>query len=214
MNPDHDIDRVLSALRDTTLPPAMERRILDALKQRSTTPSFWSTWNLRRLSATGAAFALPAAAAVLLLLTYALAPHHTKPTTARTSSPAVAPTLAADTTIVTPTQILPRIHQGAARPQAHRPHALSHLSAQPAPSAPIAATCHCDPVALAETLAPSKPAPPLPLTAQEVMLLRVVSRGNTVELAQLDPSLRARSTARERAQFQNFFAPSSTGDKE
>jgi hypothetical protein len=43
-----------------------------------------------------------------------------------------------------------------------------------------------DAVALNETFAPSHPAPPLPLTAQEALLLRSTRRGQPMEVAELD----------------------------
>lgn len=72
-----------------------------------------------------------------------------------------------------------------------------------------------DAVALAETRAPSRPAPPMPLTPQERLLLAATRQGQPIEVAELDiaraPALRAASEARETAGIQRLagrlFAP-------
>ncbi len=56
-------------------------------------------------------------------------------------------------------------------------------------------------------LAPSKPAPPLPLTRQEKMLADVVHRGEPEELASLSPEVRARQMELSQAEFHDFFEP-------
>ena len=73
-----------------------------------------------------------------------------------------------------------------------------------------------DAQALADLHAPSAPAPPEPLTAQERSLLRMMRRGEGRELADLGPATEPGITARERAAFHAFFEPrhgdSSDGD--
>ncbi len=51
----------------------------------------------------------------------------------------------------------------------------------------------------------SFPAPPLPLTEQERMLLRLAHRGDAENMAMLNPDLRAAQTAKATEQFQQFF---------
>jgi hypothetical protein len=58
--------------------------------------------------------------------------------------------------------------------------------------------------------AASHPAPPMPLTEQERLLLRIAHRGDPVELAMLDPVLRDVRDAEEQADFQRFFGPERT----
>jgi hypothetical protein len=60
-------------------------------------------------------------------------------------------------------------------------------------------------VALEETHATSYPAPPMPLTEQERLLLRLVHKDDPVELAMLDPKLRALQDSEDKAEFQRFF---------
>lgn len=65
-----------------------------------------------------------------------------------------------------------------------------------------------DAIALAETLAPSRPAPLLPLTPQENLLLAATRPGQPIEIAELEPlrepALRAAAEAREHAGLERF----------
>jgi hypothetical protein len=61
-------------------------------------------------------------------------------------------------------------------------------------------------LAMSEMRAASFPAPPMPLTEEERLLLRMVHRTDPVELAMLDPKLEAIRDAEEKAEFQRFFA--------
>jgi hypothetical protein len=67
-----------------------------------------------------------------------------------------------------------------------------------------------DAIALAETLAPSQPAPPMPLTAEERQLVRATRPGAPIEVAELDqlrePLLRAVAAQRERTHFEHYAA--------
>jgi hypothetical protein len=49
------------------------------------------------------------------------------------------------------------------------------------------------------------PAPPLPLTEQERMLLRVARRDDAKNKALLNPDLQAAQSAKNTEQFQRFF---------
>jgi hypothetical protein len=60
-------------------------------------------------------------------------------------------------------------------------------------------------VAMSEMQAASFPAPPMPLTAQERLLLRLANKVDPVEMAMLDPKFRAMQDAEEKAEFQRFF---------
>lgn len=65
-----------------------------------------------------------------------------------------------------------------------------------------------DTLALAETLAPSHPAPPMPLTAQEHLLLLAARQGQPMELAELEtlrqPALQAAAEARQNAMIRRY----------
>jgi len=63
-------------------------------------------------------------------------------------------------------------------------------------------------IALAETLAPSRPAPPMPLTAQEKLIQSATRPGQPIQLAELDlaraPHLRAAAQARENEDMERY----------
>ncbi|SNT31293.1 hypothetical protein SAMN05421770_107120 [Granulicella rosea] len=61
--------------------------------------------------------------------------------------------------------------------------------------------------ALSDTLAASHPAPPMPLTEQERLLLKIAHTGDPEELAALNPELRDRALAKGAADFRAFFPP-------
>ena len=75
-----------------------------------------------------------------------------------------------------------------------------------------------DAIALAETLAPSHSAPPMPLTQQELLALAILRSGNKEEIAALNPVHREALFAQEQAAFHDFFPTptpaTTTGDKE
>jgi hypothetical protein len=50
------------------------------------------------------------------------------------------------------------------------------------------------------------------LTEQEKLLLRIAHKGDTTELAALNPLLRAARYAEEKADVQRFFEPATTGE--
>jgi hypothetical protein len=64
--------------------------------------------------------------------------------------------------------------------------------------------------AAGETQTASFPAPPLPLTEQERLLLRLAHRGDADNMAILNPVTRAAQTAKATEQFQQFFAINAT----
>jgi hypothetical protein len=60
-------------------------------------------------------------------------------------------------------------------------------------------------LAVREMNAPSRPAPPLPLTAQEKALVRFVRTRTPEELAAIDPAKWAAQDEQQRAEFDRFF---------
>jgi len=64
---------------------------------------------------------------------------------------------------------------------------------------------HSDSLALRELHAASRPAPPLPLTREEKMLLRLIHTVGPQELAMLNSEVRAKHEAEADAEFQQFF---------
>jgi len=189
----HDIDQVLTALRNTTPPTGMESRILKAVEQRTASlPS--------QLPARTWTWAFGAAALITALALTAIHLHRNPPSD---------PVSTASTNHATPTPPL----QAASVTNRHLPKP----SPSPQPnkitrrSAPL---CDCDPLALAESNAPSLPAPEMPLTAQEKLLLRVAQHPDPVQIEQFDLVVKAARDAEEKAQFQKFFNHPTPGDNE
>jgi hypothetical protein len=156
-----------------------------------------------------------AAAALTLLLpltTITLLHHHTPTTTAQSH---LNQTTTAALTPTSPPSIegaeLQSRHNAPPRNPALAAEGISHPASMPLPtSQPLSATEQptLDTIALAETRAPSRPAPPMPLTAQEHLLLAAARPGQPVEVAELDiaraPSLRAAAEAREDARIRRY----------
>ena len=61
-----------------------------------------------------------------------------------------------------------------------------------------------------DTETASFPAPPLPLTEQERLLLRLAHRGDAKDMAILNPDVRVAQSAKATEQFQQFFAINAT----
>jgi hypothetical protein len=246
--PDARIDQVLDALRTTEPPAGLEQRIAARLAQAaearqanpanasatilSSTPSAASffavilTLSLPKGKAPRISFApakiYAAAATALVLLvtltTITLLHHRTPATTARTTP-----------IVVTPPSNrglegagLQSRHNAPARTVALAAEGISYSSPQPSQTAPTS-TAQPDPdtIALAETLAPSRPAPPMPLTAQEHLMLVAMRPGQPIQLAELDmaraPILRAAAEARETANIDRYakslLAPFAVADE-
>jgi hypothetical protein len=60
-------------------------------------------------------------------------------------------------------------------------------------------------VLLRSTQTPGFPAPPLPLTQQEKLLLRLAHRNDAQDMTLLNPNVQARQSAKATQQFQQFF---------
>jgi hypothetical protein len=156
-----------------------------------------------------------AAAALTLLLTLTaitLLHHHTPTTTAQSHLTQTT------TAALTPTSA-PSLEGAGLQSRRNAPprnpalaaEGISHPASMPLPtSQPLSATEQPDPdtIALAETRAPSHPAPRMPLTAQEHLLLAAARPGQPIEVAELDmaraPILRASAAAREDASIRRY----------
>ncbi len=206
---DQTITRVLHALRDAPAPTGLEARVLHNLQQARAAQlaprptSFWSRLTPWPIDLRIPAATLAAAAVLVLLLTHK---HTTTPnysvSIATENSPTSNPTIA--TTQPTPNH---RMSQASllkpALPQTSKPTRTPINS-----SLPETKLSPEDQLALEEASAPSQPAPPMPLTAQERLLLRAARPGSAIEVAELDqlrePFLRAATAARDRANLQRY----------
>jgi hypothetical protein len=236
-HPEARINQVLDALRTTEPPTGLEQRIAARLAQaaeaRSVTaaqPTTTSPFAVilsavkdpRILFAPARRYPVAAAALTILLalITITLF-HHTAPaTTARTTPVIVDPSLSASlngavpqSRATTPPSNPALAAEGfsavAATNQVPRGFSLgsdaplqeARFSLPPSAQDPEA-------IALAETLAPSRPAPPMPLTAQEKLIQAATRPGQPLQLAELDlaraPVLRAAAQARETASIDRY----------
>jgi hypothetical protein len=214
-NPDPIIDRVLQGLRDTEAPAGMERRILHTLQNpASVQPQ--SSW--RRLlpvwvvnpSRPAAAWFLAGGIAFAMIFAVALA---LRPAIRKGSHPAAHSPTQANANLASVGSLPPATPQAVVETEPPpRPAPAAHSIRKPNPRqasaiAPDASGPDADSIALSETRALSFPAPPMPLTEQEKLFLRIVQRGDPVELAMLNPEMRARQQATGDAEFQKFFEP-------
>jgi hypothetical protein len=214
-NPDHTITRVLNALRDTQPPVGLEARIARRLREaadvRASAANRVSYFAVilnavkdPRILLGAAPRYTPAGIAVALLLLLALIPlpfHRIYHIATAVNQPIISPTSRVQTLE------LPQLQAPQARPL--RPGFIKNPTATPVSFAPQPQLSAADQLALDETLAPSQSAPPMPLTAQERVLLRATRRGAPIEVAELDqlrePFLRARAEARERANLSQYI---------
>jgi hypothetical protein len=177
---DPTIERVLAALREAEPSAAMGRRILQAMEAREAEASA-PFWPRLKPAATS----LATAVAITGVLIIAVAVHQHRRAPADTRSHATGPTYqqtAQPEAVVRKARIAPR-------PPASRRRPVS---------------------AVPETQAAGFPAPPLPLTGQERLLLRLAHRRNPEDTAILNPALQAAQSAKATEQFQQFFGINAT----
>jgi hypothetical protein len=192
------IERLLAGLRDAEPPGGMKRRILEALDGTGAR-EVAAAASLRRRPLRPA-LAMLLACAVILMVAFTVQQRKQvpgqsliplKPTEGLNGAPNIFSSLrvgqkpqhaAADQRVRSPRQTTSRI------PGKH-PR---------------------DAPALGEMQTASFPAPPLPLTEQERLLLRFAHRGHSDTTAILNPDVRAAQTAKATEQFQQFFAINAT----
>lgn len=211
MNTEHNsannsVDRILNALRDATPPPGIERRVLNILEAQSSLKSVITSehrkhpgvsFGTRRSRAEESPHSARTATAlrwtigtVLAALTIAVlitfnTHRQTSPGLATITPPT--PTLAPQTPIATVSEPVPVRHIKASTHSA-KPRLLL--------DAPLTA----------DNAQISHPAPPIPLTEQERLLLRYARRGRT-DLAQISNESKAAKEQQDAAEFQAFFKP-------
>lgn len=215
-NSEEAIEKVLAGLRDADAPVGMERRILDALdglEKRAAARSrpgwrgllpVWLVARARGVAVGSLAFGVALAGIFVVALAIPairrLGHGHAPVQATRNSAPVGSPALAAS--------------EAAAKSAEHASLRFGVRSAEKikmeegmnAESA--SAVVDSDAVALEEMHAASRPAPPMPLTEQERLLLRLVHKDDPVELAMLDSKMRALQESEDKAEFQRFFGQS------
>jgi len=201
-NPEEAIDKVLAGLRDAEAPVGMEGRILGALEERAAARagSGWRVWRVLPAVQVGTRY-VACGVAVAGLLAIALA----IPAIRRIGRPGTQAKVKM-AAVKTVTSSAPDADFEANRTNDARPPLRAAGKQIVEMSAPEAATTESsDELAMSEMLAPSHPAPPMPLTDQERLLVRLVRGSDQVELAMLDSRLDALKDAEEKAEFQRFF---------
>ncbi|MDE1178669.1 MAG: hypothetical protein PW789_19005 [Edaphobacter sp.] len=197
MNPENNmnpVDKILGAMRDAEPSAGMEARILQTLDTRSRDgyreheqrPSLLA--RLRWVPV--AALAVLAVAVVVNRSahrddqTSATTTHRSAAATPRSGS-VIAPqtTAALPAAVSAPRRRMPAVKADAAQVQA---------AAEQMKDASVAV---------------SHPAPPIPVTAQERLLLRYARGGHTDDLAQISNERRAAEDEQEKTAFQAFFKP-------
>jgi len=224
INPQADelVTRVLIGLRDTEAPRGLENRIAARIAARQAQAAEARS-NAPRIPFAGFWLYATAATVLAVLSLIGVSLRHQPQTTANVASTQVpqgfrlgshssAKEEGASAPAPAKTQAVqgfsPHISQGPTKTLV--PQGFSLGSHNPAKEGGVLTPLVDDPdtIALAETLAPSRPAPPMPLTAQEQLLLAATRRGQPIEVAELDllraPALRSAAEARERSNLRQF----------
>jgi hypothetical protein len=220
--PDIALDRILSALRDAPAPTGMNQRIAAriAIAQAQSQRPHLAARNWR-LVAGRLAPTYRYALAAIALVALALFTLHDRPspfaqpnTTSAVHSNTSTPvnTSKSLTSLGTMnTSIKPRAGGPPYTRVERSPTDASATTSGPEARSISSAAAPTDPdaLALAETLAPSRPIPPIPLTAEEHLLLLATRHGQPIELAELEtlrlPALQARAEARQQTTIRNYI---------
>ncbi|WP_260703191.1 hypothetical protein [Edaphobacter flagellatus] len=213
-NPDHTIDRVLHALTQAAPPYGLERRILNTLdaategvvpsesdaRRGTASPANWFAGRRRTPAFHTASSATPrwrwiplTCAVALALVIPIIATRRHQPTTT--------PTVQAPPTPLTNDTSQPRI--AAATITTHTPMLQPHT----APPPRLTQTNRIADSQPEATALISHPAPPLPLTEQEKLLIRFARHGNPNDLVEITAERKAAREQQEAADFTAFFAP-------
>jgi hypothetical protein len=202
------IDKVLAGLRDADAPAGMERRILAGLEERAAarSRSGWRqllpVWVIAPAGPVAVgSLVCGAVVAGVFVIAFAIPAirrsGHTAEQGRRNSVVVGATALAAS-------EAAPESARSSLRPGGR----VTGQKEVGRSAAGAEAVGEDDSAALEEMHAASYPAPPMPLTEQERLLLRLVHKDDPVELAMLDPKLRALQDSEDKAEFQRFFGRS------
>lgn len=202
-NSEQTIEKVLSGLKSIEAPPNLERRILRKLQDHASASAAQSWHRLIQswLAEHTRPIAISAACGIASLLIVLMIP------AVRHTGHATAPSAPSAQSALPAAQLPPTEMTAAAKAPVPMPIARKTVTHHPNRAKPASAV---DDLAEVEMRAPSRLAPPMPLTDQETLLLRLVHANDPVELASLDSKTWAERFARSKAQFDKFFAPPKT----
>jgi len=211
------IEKVLAGLRDADAPAGMERRILEEVESRASARSRrdWCKWRsiwLLRPAPLVAGRPVIYGVALAAVFTFVLAistihRHEDSPAQAKITPAAKTPT-SRETLLPAPSVVVAKDTQLSA-PVPSRARSKRKINVRRAGLAPDR-----DSVAQREMRAASRPAPPLPLTEQEKLLVQFVQTHSRQELAAVNPMKWAAHDAEEKAEFDNFFGLPTKGRAE
>jgi hypothetical protein len=190
-NPDQAIQKVLAELRDCESTVGLEGRILRAVQDHAAKRSapgcrsFMPTWRADR-SPLAALIAWTCAVSLLCLAGVFVSNHVRVQTPARLA------------------KTLPQVNSGILQSaKFHLDGRSAQLRVKPAA---LRTNLHHRKSAFGHfTQLASHPAPPLPLTRQEQLLLQIAHRIDPKQLAMLNPTQQALQNAKEKREFQEFF---------
>lgn len=186
---DETIERLLAGLRDAEPSAGMQRRILMAMGAREAVASDspWRRLSLPWLLRPAIAMSLVCSVASLIVA-IAVHQHRDRPADVRShSTRADVRQTAGPEAVAQQAPIVPR-----------------------RVASPVSVRRPRDVPAAEETQAASYPAPPLPLTEQERLLLRLAHRRDPEDTAILNPAVQAAQSAKATEQFQQFFGIDAT----
>jgi hypothetical protein len=191
---DQAIEKVLAGLRDAEAPVGMERRILEAVQDHPSAHSRWASLTTAPHRIPGRPIAYAAALAGVVALALAIpALHQRKQAPAHSAKVIPLTPLASTPSAIVAENIEPQTPATISPvPRGPKPRRLKLVDSQ-------------ESLAMRETSAPSRPAPPLPLTEQEKLLVRFVRTRTPDQLAANDPAKWAAHDAQEQAEFDRFF---------
>jgi hypothetical protein len=224
---DNTIDRALTALRDAQPRPGLEGRILASLEHRTAAPQPARFHISAHVTLWTAASAALLAIASLIILHQHFAPmtnvgsastqHTPNSVILSERSESKNPEIARRATNAKPfstTNLSRTTNTLSSRPEraarsgetpVFRSCPDHHDTGCPTDEDRGLTTTPTDAQLLADLHAPSHPAPPLPLTPQEKLFLRLLRYGNATQLAELNPMVRAKQDADETTAFKSFF---------
>jgi hypothetical protein len=172
----------------------MERRILDAVQNQTSARSRWSWLTTVPHRIAGRPMAYAAALAGVIVLALAIPAIHQR----RQASTQIAKTIPSAPLAPAPSTTVAE----SGEPQ--KPAMILRSQRRPKPGR-LELVDTQESLAVREMNAPSRPAPPLPLTEQEKLLVRLVRISSPEQLAANDPAKSAAHDAQEQAEFDQFF---------
>jgi hypothetical protein len=187
---DEQIDGVLLALNAAEVPARLEQRVMARVAQRSAEASASEFAGWRVLMARLSPYAVGAAVAVLVFAAYVGLSHR-------------APR-AVEQVQVRRDVVMPKNSAAGLTARVVHSAAVRGAAAE-AVTTPTAAAEDSDAVALAETMAPSHPAPLMAATPQELLAMRSGRAGHSVEMAELQPHEPGFRTEHERTAIRQYI---------